>query len=105
MKSLLLGIAALPFLATFATADPLKLDSNQMDRVTAGWQVTEVDWYNGGMSAIAVYPRAPNQDIGSCGSAAAGCVLNIHSPTISFWSWIPVTEGQNWPVLPVAGGG
>ncbi len=75
MKSLLFGIAALPFLATVATADPVQLSSNQMDKVTAGWSVTEVDWFNSGMAAISVYPRSPAQDVGSCGGLGVpGCV-------------------------------
>jgi hypothetical protein len=36
MKRLLHALAALPFLATAASAQPMQLTDNQMDKVTAG---------------------------------------------------------------------
>lgn len=101
MKKLLFGIAALPFLATAATADPVQLSSKQMDQVTAGWSVVEFDWFNSGMSGVAVYPRDPAFDnIQNAVCGAVQCVVNIHTPTISLFSWKPAAQGETWPVPP-----
>jgi len=43
MKKLLIGLAALPFLAGVASADePTLLNNAQMDRVTAGTNIQEI---------------------------------------------------------------
>jgi hypothetical protein len=89
MKSLLYGIAALPFLATFATAEPLQLSSNQMDKVTAGVAFTEVDVFNTGRTEVAAYAALPVAPATFCGGAAAGCYLAIRSPALSILSWMP----------------
>jgi len=101
MKKLLFGIAALPFLATAATADPVQLSSKQMDQVTAGWSVVEFDWFNSGMSGVAVYPRDPAFDaVQNAVCSTNQCVVNIHTPTISLFSWKPSEQGQTWPIAP-----
>lgn len=98
MKSLLFGIAALPFLANFAAADPLQLSSNQMDKVTAGWTIQEVDVFNTGRTQLGVYAPLPIAPATFC--APDGCYLNISSPTINIQSFMPVT-----PLPPPAAGG
>jgi hypothetical protein len=95
MKALLYGIAVLPFLATFATAEPLQLSSNQMDKVTAGFRYTEVDTFNTGSTAIAVYPTAA-----TLLPACPACFLSIDSPTIQLRSFMPSTPGQTNPFPP-----
>jgi hypothetical protein len=101
VKKLLFGIAALPFLATAATADPLQLSSKQMDQVTAGWSIVEFDWFNSGMSGVAVYPRTPGFDaVQNAVCASVQCVVNIHTPTISLFSWKPEHQGETWPISP-----
>lgn len=98
MKSLLCGIAALPFLATVAVADPVQLSSNQMDQVTAGWQAYELDVYNSGVTEIGVY--LPVQLV--CPATATGC---ISTPTIQLWWWKPAFAGDvPFPPAPPPGG-
>jgi len=89
MKALLYGIAVLPFLATFSTAEPLQLSSNQMDNVTAGWRTLEVDRFNTGSTAISVYPTAATL-LPVCGN----CYLSIDSATIQVRSFMPSFPGQ-----------
>lgn len=89
MKALLYGIAVLPLLATFATAEPLQLTSNQMDNVTAGWRLVEIDRFNTGSTAISVYPT-PGTLLPPCSS----CYLSIDSATIQVRSFMPTTPGQ-----------
>ena len=98
MKSLLYGMAALPFLATVATADPVQLSSNQMDKVTAGWSVLELDRFNTGATVLGVYtadlfPPTTDNPSGGCGA----CYLNIRTPTIQLYSWKPATIGEAPP--------
>jgi hypothetical protein len=89
MKSLLCGIAALPFLATLAMASPQQLSSNQMDQVTAGFRYVEVDTFNTGATAISVYPTAATL-LPNC----AGCYLSINSATIQLRSYMPTNAGD-----------
>ena len=90
MKTLLYGLAALPFLATAAFAQPpvpsndpgaqakqpMQLSESQMDKVTAGWGLFEIDVGNTSVVAVSVYQ--PNNTI-SCSS----CYLLINTPSIS----------------------
>jgi hypothetical protein len=60
MKRFLYGLAALPFLAgvSFA-AQPVPLNDAQMDRVTAGFDFTELEVQNTGWVAVGVNAPAP----------------------------------------------
>lgn len=78
MKRLLYGLAALPLLAGVALAqEPMQLTSQQMDKVTAGWDLLEIDLSNTSLTAVAVYQH-PSNTI-SCSS----CYLLINNPAIS----------------------
>lgn len=95
MKSLLYGIAVLPFLATFATAEPVQLSSNQMDQVTAGFRFVEVETFNTGATAVSVYPVAGGTGGGGTVLPVCGaCYLSIDSPTIQVRAFMPTTVGQ-----------
>jgi hypothetical protein len=67
MKTLLYGLAALPFIATVALADPatpqpqapVQLSENQMDQVTAGWRFLETTTSNTSITVVSVY-NTPN---------------------------------------------
>jgi len=78
MKALLYGIAALPLLATFASAQPLQLTSNQMDKVTAGFAFRELTPSNTSLTELSIYagPLTP----------CASCYLIINSSSISVQS-------------------
>jgi hypothetical protein len=78
MKALLYGIAALPFVATLASAEPLQLTSNQMDKVTAGFVFRELTPSNTSLTELSVYagPLSP------CDS----CYLRIETSSISVQS-------------------
>jgi hypothetical protein len=78
MKRLLYGLAALPLLAGVALAqEPVQLSNQQMDQVTAGWDLLEIDQSNTSLTAVAVYQH-PSNTI-SC----ASCYLLLNSPAIS----------------------
>jgi hypothetical protein len=98
MKSLLYGIAVLPFLANFATAEPLQLSSNQMDKVTAGFRYVEVDTFNTGATAISVYPTT-----GTLLPACPACYLSIDSATIQVRSFFPTVAGETNAFPPYPG--
>lgn len=80
MKRLVIGLAALPFLAAVASAQPMQLSENQMDNVTAGWSMTETDLSNTSLVLVAVY-QTPHNAIG-----CTGCFLNVSTPSISIAS-------------------
>jgi hypothetical protein len=78
MRRLLYGLAALPLLAGVAMAqEPMKLSDQQMDKVTAGWDLRELDISNTSVTLVAIYQR-PSNTI-SCGS----CFLLINNPAFS----------------------
>jgi predicted signal transduction protein with EAL and GGDEF domain len=82
MNKLLYGLAALPFLASAAMAQPpVQLSDSQMDKVTAGWSLTEMDVSNTSVTLVAVYPAAVP-------AACATCFLDIRTPAISVQSII-----------------
>jgi hypothetical protein len=78
MKALLYGIAALPFLVTFASAEPVQLTNNQMDKVTAGFAFRETTVSNVSWTQVSLYagPLTP------CGE----CFLVISNPALSIES-------------------
>jgi len=60
MKRFLFGLAALPFLAGVSlAAQPAPLSDTQMDRVTAGFDFTELERQNTGWVAVGVNAPAP----------------------------------------------
>ncbi len=82
MNKLLYGLAALPFLAGIAMAQtPVQLSDNQMDKVTAGWSLTEMDVSNTSVTLVSVYPT-------TVPAACATCFLDVRSPAISVQSII-----------------
>jgi hypothetical protein len=75
MKKLLFGLAVLPFLAGVSLAgQPLPLTDQQMDKVTAGFDFSEIDHANLGTVAVAINLPAANP----CNS---GCFLAITGTT------------------------
>lgn len=80
MKKLLLGVAALPFLVGIAVAgEPLQLTDGQMDKVTAGWALHELDVSNTSWTEVSVYA-------GPLTIACPSCFLNISSASVSIQS-------------------
>jgi hypothetical protein len=56
MKKLLYGLAALPFLAGVALADqPVQLSDNQMDKITAGFDLSVIERSNTSWTQISIY--------------------------------------------------
>ncbi len=82
MKKLLCGLAALPLLAGVAMAQPLQLTNTQMDKVTAGWSLTETDMSNTSLVTISVYQGTPPGAMNGLAPCSA-CYLDIESPAIS----------------------
>jgi len=91
MKSLIYGLAAVPFLVAIASADesvrlartnePVRLTSQQMDKVVAGH--LEIDVSNTSTVTISLFGRSfltePTGNSISCSS----CFLLINSPTFA----------------------
>lgn len=78
MKKALFAVVALPFLAGIAMAkspQPINLTSAQMDHVTAGWSLTEMDPSNTSWTKVSVYSSFPS----SCSS----CYLFMSNPALS----------------------
>ena len=92
MNKLLYGLAVLPFVAGVAMAQPpVQLSDNQMDKVTAGWGLRELDVSNTSVTLVTVYHTPP--------AACSGCFLDLRSPAISVQSIIlggvlTTTSGQ-----------
>jgi hypothetical protein len=78
MKKFLCAVAVLPFMSAAALAQPLQLSEAQMDRVSAGWTLTEVDVSNTSWTRVLVWTAAPS----SCSS----CYLDITSQALSIQS-------------------
>lgn len=56
MKKLLYGLAALPFLAGVALADqPVQLSDTQMDKITAGFDLSVIERSNTSWTQISIY--------------------------------------------------
>jgi hypothetical protein len=82
MKSLVYGLAALPFLAGAAFAQqPIPLTSGQMDQITAGH--FELDASNTSVTAVSIFQRAYLTDPTPNGISCSGCYLVINSATVS----------------------
>jgi hypothetical protein len=81
MKSFLYGLAVLPFLAGVALAgEPMQLSDKQMDRVTAGFDISELDVSNTSWVYVSV-DQFPNPVTGvSSHDCPNGCYLDISSP-------------------------
>lgn len=59
MKSLVCGLAALPFLAGIALADqPVQLSDKQMDKVTAGFDLRVTEISNTSWTQVSIYDGA-----------------------------------------------
>jgi|SRR5215472_6496630 len=93
MKKLLCGLAVLPFLSATALAQPdvrvsgspaqqpVLLNEAQMDTVTAGWSLREIDVSNTSVTFVSVYgPPLP-----ACDGA---CFINLNSPALRVQSFI-----------------
>jgi hypothetical protein len=92
MKTLLYGLAIVPFLSVAALAQPsmpsdaatlakqpVSLSEKQMDGITAGWSLLETDVSNTSWVQVSVYQQ-PNTI--TCPS----CYILINSPTLSIGS-------------------
>ncbi|HEY5676608.1 MAG TPA: hypothetical protein VIR81_07485 [Myxococcales bacterium] len=55
MKKFLCGLVMLPFISATAMAQPTQLSENQMDTVSAGWDLTEIELSNTSLTIVAVY--------------------------------------------------
>jgi hypothetical protein len=56
MKKLFYGLAALPFVAGLALAgEPMQLNDKQMDKVTAGFDLNEIDISNTSWTQVSIY--------------------------------------------------
>ena len=106
MKNLIIGLAALPLVSATALAQPVvqlsgparqpsMLTETQMDAVTAGWSLTELEASNTSITAVAVYgtPPAPMRALDAIVAfgndpACDTCYLFIASPAISVASVI-----------------
>ena len=81
MKKLLCGVAALPLLTASAFAQPSVLNDKQMDTVTAGWSLRELDVSNTSLTLVLVYPPP-----GTVTTSCASCYLDLRSPAIDVFS-------------------
>jgi hypothetical protein len=85
MKKLLCGLAALPLFAGVALAQPLQLTNTQMDKVTAGFALVELDLSNTSAVLVSVYQGSPPGSANGLAPCGA-CYLDIQSPAISVQS-------------------
>jgi len=98
MTKLLYGIAMLPFVAGVALAGPMapasqqvasvapmQLTGDQMDKVTAGWSLHEIDLSNTSFVEVSVY----SQPLLACST----CYLRLTTSSIS-------VQSQMGPGLP-----
>lgn len=92
MKKVLMGLAALPFLAGAALAgqagEPMQLTSQQMDKVTAGWSLWEVDKSNTSLTVVSVYQPNGNHIPPLCNCSGSGYYINIDNFALSVASAI-----------------
>ena len=101
----LYGIVALPLLAGVAFAEtpkqsndgkvlakqPMQLTEQQMDKVTAGWDLRETDIFNTGIVWVSVYERTnTSPPVFTTGNVinCAACYLLINNFAISIGSQI-----------------
>ena len=102
MTKVLYGIAVLPLLASVAFAQtpndskvvakqPIQLTEQQMDKVTAGWDLLEIDIFNTGLVYVSVYERTnTSPPVFTTGNVinCATCYLLINNFAISVGSQI-----------------
>ena len=102
MRKLLCGIAILPFMAAAAPAQPpahvggaqqpLLLSESEMDGVTAGWSLRELDFSNTSITAVAAYQTGtdPNGDAIEFGPgnniSCGACYILLESRALSVGS-------------------
>ena len=102
MRRLLCGFAILPFMAAAAPAQPpahagaarqpLLLSESEMDGVTAGWSLRELDFSNTSITAVAAYQTGtdPNGDAIEFGPgnhiSCDTCYILLNSPALSVGS-------------------
>jgi hypothetical protein len=80
MKSVLYGLAALPFLAGVAAAgQPMQLSDNQMDKVTAGFAFNIIETSNTSWTQIRADADEGGGSLVSCGA----CYLTITNNALS----------------------
>jgi hypothetical protein len=86
MRKLLLGLAVLPFLAGVTLAqEPMRLTSQQMDKVNAGWDLLEFDFSNTSGTAISIYQNP--HVVGGNNITCPSCYLLINSNAFSVASF------------------
>jgi hypothetical protein len=82
MKGLLYGLAALPFLVGIASAQqPMQLTNKQMDRVTAGTLIKEIN--NTSAVAVSIFQTSSLLESTPNAISCSGCYLLINSPKFS----------------------
>jgi hypothetical protein len=81
MKKLFHGLAALPFLAAGALAQPMQLTDRQMDKVTAGF--LEIDVSNTSLTIVSIFFKPYLLDETPNFIGCPGCFLLISTPTFS----------------------
>jgi len=101
ITKLLYGLAALPLIVGVASAEtpkstaaakkPAQLNEKQMDKVTAGWRLTEIDVSNTSWTLISVYSGSlPTGNVGTTTVPVTGscpnCYLSLASPALSIYS-------------------
>jgi hypothetical protein len=79
MKSVLYGLAALPFLASVALAgQPMQLTDKQMDNVTAGFEFNIIEVSNTSWIQAVAYPITAGAPV-----PCSACYLTITSPALN----------------------
>jgi hypothetical protein len=82
MKSILYGLAALPFFAAVALAgQPMQLSDKQMDKVTAGFEFNIIEVSNTSWIQVVAYPITAGAPV-----ACPACYLTITSPSLNVQS-------------------
>jgi len=106
---LLYGLAALPLIAGVASAEtpksvavakkPTQLNEKQMDKVTAGFRLLEIDVSNTSWTLISVYSGslpAPGTGTTPVSGSCPNCYLSLSSPALSIYS----AFGPGNPIVP-----
>ena len=101
MTKVLYGLAALPLLAGVAFAQtptdskasakqPMQLTEQQMDKVTAGWDLYERDIFNTGIVYVSIYERQNTNPSTIAGNTivCTTCYLLLNNFAISVGSQI-----------------
>jgi hypothetical protein len=81
MKKALLGLLALPLLtgAAMAGQQPVQLTNAQMDHVTAGWSLHEIDRSNTSWTEVSVYSPRFRDCSGSCYLVLTSSSISVQS--------------------------